>query len=128
MVLVQKYTRAYLIQCALLRPKTRATCMTKFCEKWLTNDLTRSRLKYQYAYHIHTQCPDFHLFHSTLSHFRATAQFWEKCTKWPQNCLDMFKVKSIHTYVTYIHTDQFFFYFPVGAFLSYGPILDKYTK
>ena len=40
--------------------------------------------KYQHACYIHIRDPNFRLFHFMMSHFSVTAQFWEKCTEWPQ--------------------------------------------
>ncbi len=39
--------------------------------------------KYQHAFSIHPWDPNFHLFCFTMSGFWVTAQFLEKCTKWP---------------------------------------------
>ncbi len=70
--------------------------------------------KYPYAYCTHTRSPNFHPFRSTMGHFRVTAQYWEKHTKWPKNDLDMFKVKGTHIQSRYIHEAKTFVHFALG--------------
>ncbi len=69
------------------------------CTKW--NWYVQGQ-KYQYAWYIwyiDLRGSNLQPFHSTMSSFWVTIQLWEKCTEWPRNDLDMFKIKS-----TYMHT------------------------
>ena len=51
--------------------------------------------------------PDF-IFVLSTSQFWVRANFCEKCTEWPQNDLDMFKVKSTHMHTTHTLEAQIF--------------------
>ena len=47
--------------------------------------------------------PNFCPFYSVMSSFRVMAQFWEKCTEWPQSDLDMLKVRSnVHICILHV--------------------------
>ena len=49
--------------------------------------------------------PNIYPFHSTMSHFRVTSQFWMT-----QNYLDMFKIKSIYMHTTFTSEVQLSFF------------------
>ncbi len=79
--------------------------------------------KYQHACYIYTRGPNFYSFHSTMSHFRATAQFSERCTKWPQMTLASSRSK-IPTCIVYAPLMPKFSSVLLcdELFLSYSPI------
>ncbi len=68
---------------------------------------------------MHPRDPTFRPIGSMMSRFWVTAQFWEKCTEWPQNDLDMFKVKDIYMHNIYIHEAQIFVSFYDESFSRY---------
>ena len=51
----------------------------------------------------------FRPFHYMIRCFQTTAQFWEKCTKWPQIDLGMFKAKCIHIHAIMLRVFTHFF-------------------
>ncbi len=68
--------------------------------------------KYQLICLLHAPLgPNFHLFCSTNWLHLSYEPICDKCTKWPQNDLDMFKVKSTHMNTLYIHETQIFIRF-----------------
>ncbi len=57
------------------------------------------------------KCPTFNPFCCTMSHFRAAAQHWEKCTEWPQMTLTYSRPK-VHKWI--LHTLLRFNFSPVS--------------
>ncbi len=47
-------------------------------------------------------------------------QVLQKCIQWPQNDLDMFKIKSTHMHITCIHNAQIFIRFPLQWGIFWG--------
>ena len=48
---------------------------------------------YKHACYIHSRCPYFRPFRSTISRFLVTTKFSEKCTEWPQMTLTWLRSK-----------------------------------
>ncbi len=82
--------------------------------------------KYWHECFKHPRGPNFHPFRTTMSRFWVTAQFLEKCTKWPQMTLTCSRSK-IPTHM--LHTPPMPKFSSVSlydeSFLSYGPSFGK---
>ncbi len=61
-----------------------------------------------------------------VPHFRVMAQFWEKCTKWPQNDLDMFECQK--DLCAYNHMPQGSNSQPFHSTLSHLRVTDQFLR
>ena len=128
----QKYQHACYIHPPTPRPKFSSVSLYDNFRKrteWpqMTLTCSRSKIPTCMTCMLHTPwMPNFHLFRSTMSCFRVTAQFWEKCTEWPQMILTCSRSKiptwMLHTALSPRFSSVSLYGEP---FSSSGPIFRK---
>ncbi len=61
------------------------------------------------------ECPDVHSVRTLMRSLRVVTQFGETCTEWPQQDIDIFKVKDTHMHTsTYIAEAHIIIHFALG--------------